>query len=121
MHGDDESSDLSQKYVSLVTALEQWFDEVLRTYDISAGDALKYVNEAFERNLRANMQYHKYMQASVNESAISNYHGQMVRLYQLLSTEIEINEIVKQNNALLKGNRQIMMQISDELQKANAE
>jgi hypothetical protein len=117
----EESSALSQKYVSLARSIEQWFDEVLRTYDTSGDDALKYVNEAFERNLLANMQYHKDLQASANnDPTISNYHEQMVRLYQLLSTEVEMNGIVKQNNELLKGNRQIMLQISDMLNKANA-
>jgi hypothetical protein len=116
----EESSDLSQKYVFLVRSIEQWFDEALRTYDTSGEDALKYVNEAFERNLRANLQYHKDLASANNDQPISSYHKQMVRLYQLLSTKIEMNEIVEQNNALLKGNRQIMLQISDVLNKANA-
>ena|SRR5688572_28898093 len=121
---DQVSEVVAERFVSFVNDLERWLNEVMKMHDGDSEAVLKHVSENYRRNLLGNIEYHQEMQKAeltADNPAKAAYHELMVMLYDsLLTQQTDTHNIVRENNALLKGNRLLMVQINEKLKQIAA-
>lgn len=115
---------MQENYIRFVQSLERWLESMLKYGEQEPGIAIKHIQRAFEGNLVANVQYHHDMKSSLilpSESSGSSaapaaaFHGFMALAYESLSRQDlrATNELVTENNAILKTNRKMIAEIKD--------
>ena len=116
---DQISSGEASSFVSFVSALDGWLDEVATIHSVDDEVVLKQVKVSYQSNLLKKIEFHLGMEKAElarNNSREAIHHELIVKMYRLLiGLPSEAHDIIMENNALLKGNRLLITQLNEKL------